>query len=371
MSTYLFRQHTTLLTCAFAACAFVAQTASAVEFSLFGSAAYSTHSHEKGFSLGPIDLIAEQTVSGTTKVAAEILIEDGEHGVEIDIERFNITKMLGESHEIKLGRFVKPLGFWNHNFFHGSLSQDTVTRPFFFEYVEQHEGIFPSHLVGAVFAGETESFTYQFALANSNGIDMTGGEEGDHFELRSLNIGDPSSDKTMVLRGTWQTIDSLELGFMFLNNQVVQTSEDSLPAIGTTTYGDTLFDQTVFGLDFNYRWNKFYTFGEYYMLSMKDNQSLVGAQSGSYDAKAHYWQIGYKFTDTISMAFRTESLTYSPGNTYLELLGLPQESHNLIAFHYRIEESNSIRVEFRAEDKKGPDAEKVSSINLQWFFYLL
>ena len=66
---------TAILASILATCTVFPHTASAVEFSVFGDAIYSTHSHNKGFGIGAIDLTAEQTVSDSTAIAAEILIE--------------------------------------------------------------------------------------------------------------------------------------------------------------------------------------------------------------------------------------------------------------------------------------------------------
>ena len=102
--------------------------AHAFEFNLFGDALYRSGNHESSFILGAINLNAEQDISDTAYVSIELLFENTHHGFEIDLERFSVANALGENHEIKMGRFVDPLGFWNHNFHHASLSPIGISR---------------------------------------------------------------------------------------------------------------------------------------------------------------------------------------------------------------------------------------------------
>lgn len=345
----------------------------AFDFNLFGDALYRSGNHEGSFELGAVNLNAEQNISDNAYVTLEILFENTHHGFEIDLERFSVTNALTENFEVKMGRYVDPLGFWNQNFYHASLSQDTVSRPFFLELEEQHVGVFPSHLVGAMVKGEYDAWSYQFGVGNSSGIDSTDYATTGTVEMDTINFGDPSTDKTTVLRGTWLALDSLELGLMLMNNKIVEMSEDN--GLETTTpkmikRGDAVFEQKVGGVDYNFTLDNFYTFGEYYQIRFTDNKYIPGANTKDYDAKAYYLHFAYRITDKMTVAYRYENLDFPiKDSTYFSLLGLTPESRHILALKYRIEESHALRFEINRHDPE--DMEGATYYSLQWFFFLL
>lgn len=344
----------------------------AAEFSLFGDVQYQSRPEENGFILGPLDLIVDQALSDTTSVVSDLLFEDHDGAFEYHLDRLFLNKALGKHYSFTAGRFQKPLGFWSHNFHHGSIAQDTVSRPFFLESDEYEDGIFPVHLVGALLGYESAKSTFQLAVANNTGMNTQGiaGPE-DTTSIHTINLNDPGSGKALVTRLTFRpTSGPLELGLISMLNHIVETGEDSSATI--VNRGDTLFDQQVYGFDASYFSKRFYSFGEIYKLIIKDNQSIDAAgytpNSGSYSATAYYIQVGYRITDTVTVAARHESLDFDDG-AYFAIQGIAPETRNLIALKYRIEESNAFRVEIRQQHRQDHDSETVYAV--QWFFYLL
>ncbi|WP_455219063.1 hypothetical protein, partial [Kaarinaea lacus] len=150
--------------------------AHSIDFTLFGDVVYYSATREQdasSFNLGALDLIADQEIGESTGVTAEIVFEDAGHGFEVDVERFLIARNIKPLFSVGLGRNHTQLGLWNQYFHHGSLLQDTISRPFFLELEDVHGGIFPNHIVGLHLYGETPVWGYQFSYANSNGINTT------------------------------------------------------------------------------------------------------------------------------------------------------------------------------------------------------
>ncbi|KPJ92072.1 MAG: hypothetical protein AMJ53_10120 [Gammaproteobacteria bacterium SG8_11] len=351
------------------------QTTPAVEFSMHGDVKYRSDDHEKTFILGPLHIIADQGISDTASVTMDLTFEEHEGEFETHLERFYIRKSFADHFNITAGRFQKTLGFWRHNFHHGSLSQDAVTRPFFLESEEIEEGVFPAHLIGLLMGYESEKATIQFAVSNSAGMntEFIEGPE-DTAPMTSLNTHDPSSDKTLVTRLTYRLWDPLELGIFGMLNDIVEIGEN--PDLTMVKQGEKLFEQQVLGVDANFFGKKFYTFGEFYSMEFKDNQEVNAnivnyypPRKEPYKAIAYYVQMGYRFTNKFTLAARYESLDFDEGSTFFDIQGIVPEKRNLVIFNYHVEESNVVRLEIRKEDREDEDSETI--YELQWFFYLL
>jgi len=322
-----------------------------------------------------LSLTANHDISDSSYVTADILLEEQEHGFEVHIERFKITKSFDKILDVSAGRFYKPLGFWKHNFHHGSLYQDTVSRPFFLEFENRDEGVFPAHLVGLLLGRETNLYSLQFAASNSTGLDTVDYDEEEPPFTQSINTSDPSKDKTYVLRATVSPLKNrLEFGILGIMNNVVEIGEHGSVSDPLVEHGETLFDQQVLGVDLSYNGTRFYTFGEYYHMNFEDNPDMstagsIAPNAESYQAQAYYLQMGYRFTTKFTIAIRHENLDFEENSTYFDIQGIIPETRNLVAFNYRIEESNIVRFEIR--DEKPDQLDSTLYYNLQWFFYIL
>ena len=355
----------------------------AVEFTLFGDVVFmdtDAESDSNTFNLGGFNLIANQEIGKDTTVNAEVVFEDAGHGFEVDVERFAVTRNFSPMLNFGMGRFHTHLGIWNQNFHHGTLIQDTITRPFFLEFEDAHGGIFPNHLVGLVLSGESENWGYQFGYGNSNGLNTVGSDS--HTEdtaLEVINNSDPSDEKSVVVRFHVQPNFLLdEIGVFFMHNHVVELGEGEggtdAPFVDR---GEVLFEQKILGFDLRYTGEKFYSFFELFHTSIDDNQDIVDPRipaeifpnSSSYDSLAYYFQLGFHMTESLSLIGRYESLDYDSGATYFNYLHTLPEDRYVFAVNYKIQESNAVRFEFSRADIEGEDTE--TSMAVQWFFILL
>ena len=178
--------------------------AQAVDFNLFGDTQLVKRDNDVSFDLGAMDLTVEQNVSDASVVTADFLFEPGEHGYETEIERFKISRQLNPTWNLSMGRMVSGQGFWQQTFHHGSLSQDTITPPFFLENLVRHDGLITAHATGLALEGKWGSFAMFMSISNPGAIATNGIPEAHHgFELMDLDHGAPKNKFTSLLRLTY------------------------------------------------------------------------------------------------------------------------------------------------------------------------
>ena len=345
-------------------------TSQAVEFSVFGDVQFvSGLEDENNFALGSVDIVTQHNLSDKTYAIVDILFEIDQNHIDTEIERLSINHSVSDKFEIGVGRYMKPLGFWNHNFVHGSLSQHTVTRPFLIEIEDTERGFLPSHLIGLLMGGESRNWTYQFAVANTDGVDSSDVVAGTGpAAVFPLNNMAPNDAITLFLRTTYRVTDSFELGFMASSHNYTEVSD-----AGLVSNGEVLFEQNFVSLDFNYFGKHFYTFAEYYYNQYEDNQDLSGgglsANPDPYNATAYYIQLGYYITRNLTVVTRYESLEYDDNATLFLSQAIVPQTEALIGLNLLLEESHALRFEAKQIDPEVGESENV--YYAQWFFYLL
>ena len=348
----------------------MSHTAQAVDLSIFGDVRYTAgNDDEKGFALGKVDIVTQPNLSDNTYAIVDLLLEIDQYEADTAVKRLSINHSFSEKFEIGAGRYMKPLGFWNHNFVHGSLAQHTVTRPFLISMEEMDKGFPPSHLVGLLMGGETSNWTYQFAVANSDSIDSSFAVAGSGpARVFPQNSASQADDVTLFLRTTYRLTDDVEFGFMASAHNYVEASSS-----GLVPEGETLFQQNFVSLDFSYYGGAFYMFGEYYYMQSEDNPELTGgglsANPDTYNSSAYYIQLGYEIIDNLTLVTRFESLDYDDNATLYLSQGIVPQTQGLIGLNYQIEENHALRFEAKQIE---PDVGNSETIyNVQWFFYLL
>jgi len=359
----------------------MSNSAFAIDFSLFGDVAYSSTSEEdvdnKSFTLGQFALIAQEEIGESTSVTAEIVFEDAGQGFEVDVERFSISKTINPLFTIGMGRFHTHLGFWNQNFHHGSLIQDTITRPFFLEFEDTHGGIFPNHIIGFQVSGESEQWSYQLSLSNSNGLDTSLADGNSDTALQVMNSTDPNEDKSTVFRLAYKPKTFLdEIGFSAMTNHVVEVGENDGTNSPFVNFGETLFEQQIIGVDLRLATEKFYVLAEFFQTSIDDNQLInasvanpaITSNPKTYDSTAYYAQFGYHLTSRLTAVGRFESLDYDNNSTYFKTLNVLTEERVIFAINYKLQESNAMRIQVSEADLEGGKSN--TAYSLQWFFLL-
>jgi len=352
---------------------FISVNCFAFEFSSYGSISYvsgDAHNHNN-FAISQVELTAQRDLSEKTYAVLDILFEIDQDEVGTEIERLSINRSFTSALEIGFGRFMQPLGFWNQNFSHGALSQDTVSRPYLINLEHHDKGFLPSHIVGMVIRGETENWTYSLGVGNTDAVNSseTVSLVGP-TTVNPLNSNSPNNELSMIFRSTYAIYDGLEVGLMLGSHKYSELSETGS---GLVDYGDILFEEKYVALDFYLNSASLYVFGELYEVRIDDNQNLTGggftANPDTYSATAYYIQAGYRIQPNLRLALRYESLDYDDNATLFQVQRIDSRSETILAVSYLPEESNIIRFEVKQEN---PDAFKSETVYaLQWYFYLL
>lgn len=355
------------------------QPVSAIEFSLFGDTSLVKDQDEPvTFRLGEVDLMAAQELGEVSNATVEIVFEDSGHGFEVDVERFYVSYSASDLLNVSAGRFHTPIGFWNYNFHHGLLIQDTITRPFFLEFEDAHEGIFPVHMVGilidGLYSGDSYDLDYKLALVNSPSIDTSGATHEGAHELEVNNDQDRSDSKSIVFHsGFVNEAETFGFGFSAMFNHIVESGDTHDAATGDEPLleqGEVLFEQTVLGLDLQYRKEKVYFYAEYFVSQYQDSQEInavdLQANPETYTSTTYYAQLGYHVSERASAAFRYEALDFDENATYLSLLNIEPQTRSVLALRYNLEESSGLRLEAsRINYDSGATA---THMGIQWFF---
>ena len=345
----------------------------AVELALFGDASYAftlDNADPHSFFLGTIDLNVSQDLSDTTQVTADLLFHGNQNDYKSLVDRVIISRSFTDYFNVSFGRIHTPIGFWNQNFHHGAYIQDTVSRPVFLDYETSGNAILPTHIVGLQANGQINKWGYQFAIANSNGIDSTiNPQDTPPTELEVIDGKDPSKEKTFAMRMTYGPQQWLqETGIFALFNNVTELGNfdpNNTNSSSLKNYGDILFNQQVFGFDLRTNQENWYLFSEFYYIYTEELATNTN-QTG-YNATAFYIQGGYRQSNKIIYVARFEDMNFDPDDNYYKLLGVEPQSRYILALNYRIEDSNGIHIEFNHTDK----TQAVNKIILQWYFALL
>jgi hypothetical protein len=360
----------TVLTAGFAA-AIQFSPAHAVEFGLFGDVSYSDSGIDgdnSAFALGGLDFYATTTISETSRGFVEFVLENTREGFIIDLERLWISHTFEDEFSLAAGRFHSPLGKWNRTYHHGSIVQDTVSRPFFLDFEDGAAAVLPTHVVGLMSTGdftfENSEISYELSLANGPSIDSSAGfnpTATNRPEIDINNISDPNGAKSLALRVIYKPdAFPVQTGLFMMNNTIAESAMGA----GLTTFGDTLVEQTIVGFDFSYENDNFDVLAEYYNFS---NTNKTGV-TGSYEANAYFVQLGYRLTEKLKTVLRYEDLSFDANDNYFRLLGTRQASHSVVALRYDVDEANALKLEVHKAKTVG--IADSTSVVMQWAFLI-
>ncbi len=349
----------------------LSRTVLAVNFGLFSDIKL-VESNAKndniGFALGDLDFYATHEISDNTRGFVELVFENTNNGIITDLERLWIMRSFSDELNISAGRFHTPLGRWNRTYHHGSLIQDTVSRPFFLDFEDGDAAVLPVHLVGVMLTGDfinaNDEINYEVAIGNGPSLDSSNGfSPTTKPEIDINGSSDKNANKTLVARIIYAHDSTpLKIGFFAMMHDV---AESATANAGLTSLGSTLVKQTIIGSDLLYNNDSFEILSEYYQFT---NNSNVGS-TASYSATAWFVQLGYKITDKLKIIAREESLSFNKNNdSYFLILGTEQARHHLLALRYDLDESNALKLELNNTDND--ISVDTTSITLQWAFLI-
>jgi len=376
-------------------------SAEAVEFNLFGDSQLAKSAKDISFDLGALDLSVEHNASNASVITADLLFESGEHGYEIEIERLKISRQLTPTLNLSMGRMVSGQGFWQQNFHHGSLSQDTITLPMFLENLKRHDGIITAHATGLALSGKWGSFSSFISLTNPGGIDTNPTEVEPRLTLVDLDHGATGKHFTNLLRFAYSPNWKSEFGILVENKPIIELAQKSTvldPLTPTTcspppedrsavATGDLLFRVLRGGLDYYYNGESFYTYMEYSRLSVKDGDFLLrcynnngvdndlAPQADRYQANAYYIQLGYRLDSELAFTVRHEALDIADQATLYEITDWQSQKREVFAISYRFDASNALRFEVNKTKYSNHNSvnalEDFNEVRVQWFFLVL
>lgn len=363
-----------------AACLFALFTlpANAVEFSLYGDTSIhggTAPGHNISFSLGHLNLYTTQDVSEKTRAFTELVFSATDHGFETEIERMWIERNLNDQWSFRAGRMHSPLGFWNFNYHHGVLIQDTVTRPFFLQFEEGHEGLFPTHLIGLMTRGQLRrgNHAWQLIGAIGNGPSINSYQSEHGAELQVNNLKDLNSKKMLIGRVSYTNVEKrFQLGAFVMKNDIAESAEfDGInPVPSWLDTGDSLFDQTVSGADFRWSQSKFYLMGELFYIRSVDKiaNPVIAPVIGAHNSYTAYLQAGLRVVDKFTPVIRIEGSEIHADDSYYALRDIQQEQRHILGFRYELDDSSALRFEINHVVPKAGAPH--STFTLQWFYVL-
>jgi len=101
------------------------------------------------FVLGELDLFITSQLSPDLSVLSELVYHFGEGREEefLEVERLSLKYAPLDAFNLLAGRLHTSIGYWNHNFHHGTWLQTTISRPNIVAFEDDH-GVLPLHNIG-------------------------------------------------------------------------------------------------------------------------------------------------------------------------------------------------------------------------------
>tara|TARA_R110001583_G_scaffold69544_2_gene197080 strand:+ start:596 stop:1696 length:1101 start_codon:yes stop_codon:yes gene_type:complete len=341
----------------------------AADFNIFGDVALTGSDNEgtsSKFVLGDLDLFVAHKINEKTFAMLEMVFEKEEHDYNVDIERLWIKHVFSDQFSISAGRFHAPLGYWNSNFHHGTLLQDTTGRPFFLDFEDGENGILPVHTVGLMTSGfllsDTESWKYKVIIGNGPSLNSSNKRSLDETSKIEVNdISDKSNNKSIVARFTYQPENSHWALGVFTNIHNIIESSDT----GLVPKGETLIKQKIFGTDFQWNINNFNILAETFILQHEENF----LNNTSYNSLAFYVQGGYKIKKDLKIIYRYSDLNFDNNDIYFQLMGTKEQSHHVVTLKYDFDHYNSLKLEYNKQLFSDPLLSS-NSYTIQWSFMI-
>ena len=353
----------------------VASTAvPALELGVFGDVSWrasDSASDNNQFEIGGLDLYANQQASDDTNAFFEVVFENDGESFVVDVERYQINHHFSRALTVGAGRFHAPLGYWNRNYHHGVLIQDTVTRPAFLDFEDGDAAIMPMHAIGLMAMGKFgNGLSYELSVGNSNSYDTSGGPGSD--EIRLGNVSDLSEAKQVIGRASYAFSGlPLSLSVFAMSNQLVEYSSAGIFSSKGLGKGDNLAKSMVYGADMHYERGPFTAMAEYYYLDNQDetNGAIVDGQAmNDGTANAFYVQLGYRFMDKWKATYRYEDLSTDSKDAYFRILGTEDYSAHVGVLRYDIDDSNALMLQVDSTDYD--KSKNVTEYILNWSFLM-
>lgn len=354
-------------------CVYVVTPVGAVEYGIFGDAIvrdFSEDTPDDDSLTGSLSLFAAHEFTDNIAGLLEFAIEDTAHDTEFDLERYWVGYELDDALTVSVGRFHRPLGYWNRHFHHGRLLHDTVRRPFFIEFEHGGTAAISMHVAGLMAKGEFDHdagiLGYEFTVGTVAGLDSGsagGGHADSHLEV--LELSDLDENKSYGLRVSFTPSEAdWNVGVFGLRQTLIELGSSGTGAL-TTKHGD-LVEQTIHGVDARYARNKFDFLAECFHLRHEDKVGSSPEQS----ADAFYTQFGYRVRPALKVVYRYSSLDFDDQDAYFQLLSIQEQAHHVLTLRYDINEFHTLKFELDELKSTGGGLQDTTIGRIQWAFLL-
>jgi len=319
------------------------------DFTLFGDLGYQDGDGSTGaFGVGSLDFFSTGTLGEDAKTdyLVELIFEASDNTTNTDLERIWVGYTFSDQLAVRLGRMHTPIGYWNRNFHHGQILQDTATRPFFLDFEDGDAGVLPVHIAGTYATGSFlvsgGELGYEAWIANGSSIDT------DNFgfaasatdgkpELDINFTSDPNSNK--MVGGRIKFSPSAFDGQFSVFGYSQKVAESGTGLRTGLQVGDTIVQQNLIGADLNVVFGAFNLLGEGFRWS-NDNKIGDGA---THHANAYYLQAGWRFTDEFKLILRHSDLNFSRHDAFFQLLGSEKQNHTVAALRWDLNDQTTVK----------------------------
>jgi len=304
------------------------------------------------FALGGVDLFLTSQISDRISFLNETMIEFGEDGAGLDVERLFVKYSLADYLKITVGRVHTSLGYWNQSFHHGSWLQTTIDRPDVYKF-EDDGGILPVHAVGVELTGTYDfgPFDLDYALNVANGR----GEIVDKVQ----NISDRNDAKAVGLLVTAkpEILPGLFFGGNFYLDNIPEKSDAS-------NHGK--MDELILGAHAGYLHSNWEFLLEGFNISHDDNDIT----NREYNTWGAYAQVAYKL-DKWKPYYRHDIIQFNKRDPFYSTSSdepLSDTKKHTLGIRYDLTSYNAIKVEYNHLDASDGGNADSFAINTSFAF---
>jgi len=326
-------------------------------YGLFGDLGAESSS-ENSTADATLDFYMAHSFSTKTTGLIEYVIENSDGHTTSHAERFSLQYKFSNRLNLAIGRFHTPLGDINSTEHHGTILQETISRPFFLEY-HAATTIMPLHVAGIMASGvlnkDNINFGYEATVHSDQNITHNiSGSQSDHITI------DPND----LLTGAITPGYSLRLrAFPNSRRWNVGTFIYNTDTAFQLTNTDYRLNQKIIGLDLTYVTQPWEISAEYFQFTHR-YQNLPETSH----AKAYFVQLLYKFDEKLNLSLRRSELQINSTDSYFKLFDINNQHRTTYSIKYQLNDNNSLKFEIENIKQTNPAIANDNLIRTQWSF---
>lgn len=257
----------------------------------------------------------------------------GTHELELERAQLGWEYQLG--HRLWVGRFHTPLGYWNPKYNHSTFLQTSLHRPDIVNF-EDHGGVLPMHVAGAMTEGETSigNGKLEYNFIYGAGAQLA---EGELTSTRLIDIREKGLGLNLFGAVTYQPdeFSQSQLGIYGAYSEI--KPEGDL---------QTSVDQIIVGGFFHRIWLKARIVGSAFYV---DNTVKAATHESDYFI-AGYLHGEYEITPQLVNYVRYEDSINTQDNTYINILSPLPQRKGVLGLRYDINNSHALGLELSVSE---------------------